>query len=209
VNKIPLSAFLFVHGQVYKQQQGGEIVAVIFGENALSDQSLNNLFTYIDDMKKKFAWGTNLHIWPPTLTITPGVVLTHNLPEQMTDEIFAELVARGNLPFQPKDRIMMFYAWCAGSNITWHSDYLDKHSMTIYLSKNWNPNHGGYFCWREWDESLPRHSYGAPPEQCKMQLPKYNNFVYMTDAEWHTTTITAPSAPPRLSLQMFFSGDNQ
>jgi len=179
-------------------------MAVIFGDDALSDKTIATLFSYAEEAKKKFAWGSNVYLWPPTLTITNGVVLTLSLPANATEAIFAELVGRGKLPYHPKDGIMMFYSWLPGSSITWHSDYLDKNSMTVYLTKDWRPDHGGYFCWRDWDETFPRHTYGSPPDECRMRLPKYNHYVYMTDAEWHTTTITAPSAPPRLSLQMFF-----
>ena len=179
-------------------------MGIIFGENALSEKTINALFSYIEDTKKKFAWGSNFHLWQPALTVANGVVLTHMLAADMRDAIFAELVERGKLPYHPNNGSMMFYSWFPGSSIAWHSDYEGHDLMTVYLSKDWNPNHGGYFCWREWGDTLPRHTYASPPDECRMRLPKYNEYVYMTDAEWHMTTITAPAAPPRLSLQMFF-----
>lgn len=179
-------------------------MAVIFGEDALLEQTIDKLFTYIEDVKKKFLWGSNVYLWSPQLTITNGVVLTHQLPENMAQVIMFELAARNKLPYLPENAVVMFYSWQPGSNITWHTDYDNKNSMTIYLSKDWNPDHGGYFCWKDWDESFPKGESAHPPEECKMKLPKYNHYVFMTGAEWHSTTIMAPSAPPRLSLQMFF-----
>jgi hypothetical protein len=179
------------------------LMAVIFGENALSNKTIDALFSYIEDKRKKFVWASNFHLWSPALIVASGVVLTHKLAGDMTDAIFAELVERSKLPYHPKNGTIMFYSWFPGSSIAWHTDYQDSHSMTVYLNKDWNPDHGGYFCWREWDERFPKNT-NSPPDKCRMRLPKYNEYVHMTDAEWHTTTITAFTAPPRLSLQMFF-----
>lgn len=179
-------------------------MAVFFGTDALSDKTIELLLGYIEEQKKRFAWGSNYFIWSPTLSVSSGAVLTHVLPDSIVEPIFCELYKRGKLYYLPKSRVMMFYAWFPGSSITWHSDYLDKSSMTIYLTKDWNPDHGGYFCWKEWGDDMPRHSFDRPPAVCQMRLPKFNEFVFMSDAEWHTTTITAYCAPPRLTLQMFF-----
>jgi hypothetical protein len=110
----------------------------------------------------------------------------------------------GKLPYLPKNAVVMFYAWMPGSYITWHTDYLDKNSMSVYLHRECDPNHGGYFCWQDWGRGIERHDWRAPPAQCQMALPRFNSYVYMDDAEWHTVTMTTPNAPPRLSLQMFF-----
>jgi hypothetical protein len=180
------------------------LVAVVFGEDALSEEKIAAVLSHIEESKKNFSWGSNYHLWSPTLIIPNGAVLTYLLPDAMMDELFSELVARGKLSYRPNSRIIMFYVWLPGAAITWHSDYTDKNSMTIYLSRDWDPNYGGYFCWREWDDTFRRHDYSAPPVESRMRMPLFNNYVYMTDAEWHTTTITAANAPPRLSLQMFF-----
>ena len=77
--------------------------------------------------------------------------------------------------------------------------------MTIYLSRGWRPDFGGYFCWKDWDSNFPRGSYTCAPLEATMRLPTYNAYVHISEAEWHTTTLTLPTAPPRLSLQLFFS----
>jgi hypothetical protein len=184
--------------------RGENPMAVIFGEDALSEEGIDRLLSHVEESKKKFTWNSNYNLWSPTLIVPNGVVLTYVLPEKMADELFLELVARGKLSYHPASRIMMFYSWLPGSAITWHSDYTDKNSMTIYLSRDWKPDYGGYFCWRDWDHTLQRHDYSAPPVDSRMRMPVFNHYVYMTEAEWHTTTITAANAPPRLSLQMFF-----
>jgi len=180
-------------------------MTVSFGTNALSRDTIATLLTYVEGKKKDFAWGSNFLMWQPTLTIATGVVLTHGLPGEMADRIYNELVERKTLPYFPAARSIMFYSWFPGSSITWHTDYEDKNSMTIYLCKDWDPNHGGEFCWRDWDAAFSKHGSNGPPDVCRMRRPSFNEYVYMTDAEWHATTITAPSAPPRLTLQMFFA----
>jgi hypothetical protein len=188
--------------QVYDPES---FMAVIFGKNALSAETIGDLLSYAEDKKKEFVWGSNFHMWSPNLTIATGAVLTHALPGERADAIYRELAQRGTLPYYPNYRSIMFYSWFAGSNITWHFDYQDKSSMTVYLCEDWKPNDGGYFCWKEWSESFPKYTYDSPPDECQMRLPIFNDYVYITEAEWHTTTITAPSAPPRFTLQMFFS----
>jgi hypothetical protein len=180
-------------------------MTVSFGRDALTDRVLDAVFAYIEPQKKQFRWGSNVLAWSPALIVgNGGAVLTHILPEGLTDSIYLNLLDRGILQRLPKNKIAMFYIWLPGSNITWHADYIDKQSMTIYLNKEWNPDHGGHFCWKDWGDDLPKHSYGAPPKECRMRTPEYNHYVHMTEAEWHTTTITAAASPPRLSLQMFF-----
>lgn len=179
-------------------------MSVIFGQDALSESTVEGLFAYIENQKKHFVWASNFLLWEPILNKGNGVVLTHKLSNEWTASLYRELHERGKLTYIPSDAIAMYYAWFGGSHIAWHSDYLDKHSMTIYLTKDWHPDHGGYFCWKNWDESMPKHIYREPPAEANMRLPVYNGFVHITEAEWHTTTLTALSAPPRLSLQLFF-----
>jgi hypothetical protein len=183
-------------------------MTVSFGSNALTAEVLDAVFNYIEPQKKQFRWGSNILVWSPELTVGSGAVLTHMLPEGLTSSIYINLVDQGILDRIPKNKVAMFYAWLPGSSITWHADYIDKQSMTIYLNRNWNPDHGGYFCWKDWGGDLQKHSYESPPKECRMRMPEYNHYVHMTEAEWHTTTITAVVAPPRLTLQMFFDYAN-
>ena len=178
-------------------------MAVIFGEDALSEKTLARMFSYIEKARAEFVWNANLLIWPPNLIASTGAVLTHILPEQIADSLFSEILERGKIPYRPRAKMMMFYSWLPGSSIAWHRDYPDKNSLSIYLNKDWKADDGGCFCWKEWDDSMKRDSE-IPPDVCSLRVPKYNNYVYMTDAEWHAVTITAPRAPARLSLQAFF-----
>jgi hypothetical protein len=179
-------------------------MAVTFGEDALSESTIANVMDYIKDQKRQFVWASNFLLWDPSLVLG-GAVLTHKFCAARTESLFRELRDRGKLKYTPSDGVAMFYAWFGGSNIPWHYDYIEKSSMTIYLSDGWKADYGGYFCWKDWDKGTPKGFYELAPIQAQMRLPLYNTFVYMTEAEWHSTTLTVPSAPPRFSLQLFFA----
>lgn len=180
-------------------------MTVSFGKDALSEAVINAVFAYIEPQKNQFRWNANVLAWSPALlTGNNSAVLTHILPEDLTNAIYSELLNRGIIRHIPKDKVAMFYVWLPGSSITWHADYVDKNSITIYLNEAWNPDHGGYFCWKDWGDDFPKGTYTSPPRDCRMRMPEFNAYVHMTEAEWHTTTITAAAAPPRLTLQMFF-----
>jgi len=180
-------------------------VAVIFRENALLEVTLDKLFTYIKSVEKEYVWGSSTYQWAPNLIVNKGVVLTHPMPVDLKNSIVSELIVKNIIPNPPKSCSMAFYSWQAGSNIAWHRDYPVVHAMTIYLSKDWNPDHGGHFCWRDWDETWPKDfERTTPPEEGKKRSPAFNSCVRLTEGEWHSTTITTLDAPPRLSLQLFF-----
>ena len=77
-------------------------MAVIFGEDALSDKTLVRIFSYIEKAGAEFVWSTNLLIWPPNLIASTGAVLTHILPEQIADTLFSEILERGKIPYRPR-----------------------------------------------------------------------------------------------------------
>jgi hypothetical protein len=180
-------------------------MAVIFGQDALSDSTLEKLSSYLRSREKEFVWGSNYLLWPPTLTTRGGgVVLTHKLTPEWTESLLEELHSREKLSYMPSSGTAMYYAWFGGSSINWHTDYADKSSMTIYLSKEWLAEYGGYFCWKDWDSS-DLNSNGDVPREARIRVPMYNTFVHITKAEWHATTYSAPFAPVRSTLQLFFS----
>lgn len=178
-------------------------MTVTFGESALSEPTLEKLFAYINGLQNRNVWNSNFKTWQSELTISNGAVITHLMHGAEADMILNELVERRTLPYRPVTTSMMFYAWYPGSSIAWHQDYAEKNSMTVYLSPEWHPDFGGWFCWRDWDGNF-RRGNPVPPTECRMRLPQFNNWVMMNESEWHTTTLTSPYAKVRLSLQMFF-----
>jgi hypothetical protein len=90
----------------------------------------------------------------------------------------------------------------ATSCVNWHPDYADYDAMSIYLNKEWDSNWGGWFAWTEENKGVD-----APinPKQGQFYCPQYNTAIYSTEREWHCTTPLATVAPPRISIQLFFS----
>ena len=89
------------------------------------------------------------------------------------------------------------------SCVNWHPDYADYDAMSIYLNKEWDSNWGGWFAWTEENKGVDE--YGYNPKSGQFYSPQYNTAIYSTEREWHCTTPTATSAPPRMSIQLFFS----
>lgn len=178
-------------------------MAVIHGCDALSSATLERLFVYIEARRKEPVWNANINLWESGIVHRSSPVLVHSIEQAFSDALLAELHERGKLPYRHEGVPVMFYAWPAGSYIPWHSDFIDKYSMTVYLNQAWKPDHGGAFCWQDWGLGIERHDWSAPPLQCQMIRPRFNAYALMTDAEWHAVTMTTPDAPPRLTLQMF------
>ncbi|MBV8603663.1 MAG: 2OG-Fe(II) oxygenase [Pelomonas sp.] len=178
-------------------------MAVIHGREALSEATLDKLVRYIEARRKQAVWNTNVNLWDAGIVHASAPVIVHPIEAGFSDELLAELHARGKLPYLHQGVTVMFYAWPAGSYIPWHSDFTDKYSMTVYLNRDWHPDHGGAFCWQDWGVGIERHDFAAPPLQCQMIRPRHNAYALMTDTEWHCVTATTPNAPARLTLQMF------
>jgi hypothetical protein len=178
-------------------------MAVIHGRDALSDATLERVFQYIEARRKDAVWNTNLNLWDAGIVHQSSPVLVHPIEQAFSNDLLAELHERGKLPYRHEGITVMFYAWPAGSYIPWHSDFVDKYSMTIYLNQQWNPDHGGAFCWQDWGLGIERHDWSAPPVKAQMIRPQFNAYALMTDTEWHAVTMTTPNAPARLTLQLF------
>jgi hypothetical protein len=179
-------------------------MAVTLGSAALSEATLQTLEQYIEARRTDFCWSSNLKLWDASLVQSSAAVLTHRIEGDFQAQLLAELHARGALPLVPRSVVLLYSIWLPGSYITWHSDYLDKHSLSVYVHRHWDPNHGVAFCWQAWGGSLERHDWRAPPQLCKMVQPTPNSWVHMDDADWHPVSMTTPNAPPRLSLQLFY-----
>ncbi|MDY0745625.1 2OG-Fe(II) oxygenase [Paucibacter sp. R3-3] len=178
-------------------------MAVIHGRDALSESTLERLLQYLEERRKQPVWNTNINLWDQGIVHASAPVLVHPIEQSFSNDLLAELHARGKLPYLHQGETVMFYAWPPGSYIPWHSDFVDKYSMTVYLNREWNPDHGGAFCWQDWGVGIERHDWSGPPVQSQMIRPRHNAYALMTDTEWHCVTATTSNAPARLTLQLF------
>ena len=95
----------------------------------------------------------------------------------------------------PTDTSMMIYNWQRYSYIPFHSDTHCKIGATLFLNPFWKKNWGGAQIYVDND----RH-YLEYPEFNKMCV----HYTDDNDEIGHSTTMTHPGAPDRLTVQMFF-----
>ena len=89
----------------------------------------------------------------------------------------------------------MIYNWQRYSYIPFHSDTHCKIGATLFLNPFWKKNWGGAQIYVDND----RH-YLEYPEFNKMCV----HYTDDNDEIGHSTTMTHPGAPDRLTVQMFF-----
>jgi hypothetical protein len=178
-------------------------VAVVHGQEALSQETLERLERYLAEQRQRPVWNSNRNFWDAGIVHMSAPVLVHAIEAGFSDDLLAELHQRAKLPYLHRGEQVMYYAWPAGSYIPWHSDFVEKYSMTIYLNKQWHPDHGGAFCWQDWGVGIERHDWSAAPVHSRMVSPRYNAYALMTDTEWHAVSMTTPNAPVRETLQLF------
>ena len=172
-------------------------------EDVLSQSFIDELLQWNEQTKGGDVWSSNQTKWVDVLKYaTGGTILSRALSDEWKNPIYYELVNRGKLDYLPYGSSAILYMGFATSCVNWHPDYADYDAMSIYLNKEWDSNWGGWFAWTEENKGVD-----APinPKQGQFYCPQYNTAIYSTEREWHCTTPLATVAPPRISIQLFFS----
>lgn len=178
-------------------------MTVAHGFDALGEATLERLFAYVDWAKTQACWNTNTHLWQRDIVQFSAPVLVHAVDGNFANELLYELFERGVLLADHRGETVMVYIWPAGSFIPWHTDYGDRYSLTVYLNRQWQPDHGGAFCWQDRGDEGSAAIASQAPVEGHFRSPTFNAYVRMTGAEWHCVSMTMPDAPARLTLQMF------
>jgi hypothetical protein len=172
--------------------------------DVLSEEFINQLLTWNEETKTGDVWASNQTKWIDVLKYaTGGTIISRALPDEWKNPIYYELLNRNKLDYLPYASSAIFYMGFPTSCVNWHPDYADYDAMSIYLNKEWDSNWGGWFAWT--DEHKGSSEFGINPKSGEFYSPQYNTGVYSTEREWHCTTPTATVAPPRISIQLFFS----
>jgi hypothetical protein len=172
--------------------------------DVLSEEFINQLLTWNEETKTGDVWASNQTKWIDVLKYaTGGTIISRALPDEWKNPIYYELVNRNKLDYLPHSSSAILYMGFPTSCVNWHPDYADYDAMSIYLNKEWDSNWGGWFAWT--DEHKGSSEFGINPKSGEFYSPQYNTGVYSTEREWHCTTPTATVAPPRISIQLFFS----
>lgn len=172
-------------------------------DDTLSQELINDILTWNEETKTHDVWATNQTKWVESLKYaTGGVILSRVMPEHLSNRIYDDLYNRGKIDYVPWSRATLFYMGLPNSCVNWHADYADYNAFSIYLNKEWDSNWGGWFAYTEdynWIEN------NVKPPKGEFIVPRYNMSIMSTEMEWHCTTPIGPYAPPRLSIQLFFS----
>jgi hypothetical protein len=172
--------------------------------DVLSEGYIEQLLAWNEQTKTGDVWASNQTKWVDVLKYaTGGTILSRALPDEWKNPIYYELANRGKLDYLPHSSSAIFYIGYSTSCVNWHPDYADYDAMSIYLNKEWDSNWGGWFAWTEENKGVDE--YGYNPKQGQFYSPQYNTAVHSTEREWHCTTPLSTTAPPRISIQLFFS----
>lgn len=171
--------------------------------DVLSQEFIDKILSWNEETKAQDVWASNQTKWVDVLKYaTGGTLLSRALSDDWKNEIYSELLNRGKIDYFPYSSSAILYMGFTTSCVNWHNDYSDYNALSIYLNKEWDSNWGGWFAWTD---DFKGQEYGVNPKVGQFYCPQYNTAVMSTEKEWHCTTPLATVAPPRISIQLFFS----
>ena len=207
------------------------ILKNVFGTNLL-DEIVNDSDRALTDSSKGHFW-TN-YGWPDDIILDSGVVLCTEVDKRHHQPLYETIEQNGvfitpegkNLG-KPKHAAVMLYNWQRYSYIPFHTDTkVSDVTCTVFLNKEWDKNWGGAnVCEVSPENALDWGLPGSGPRPMEgliqsgttgrvehtIEYPEYNkmlvNYSYMNIK--HSTTLLAPAAPNRLTLQIFFRFEEQ
>ena len=194
--------------------------------------STDLLDTIVTESKQSLIDGTKPNYWtnyswPENIMLDSGLVLCSEVNRDYIKPL-CETIDRNNIFITPEGKnlgkpvsvAVMLYNWQRYSYIPFHTDSLAGDiTCTVFLNKEWDKNWGGAnICEVDPGVGLDLHLPGASPRVMEgmvqtsqvvehmIEYPEYNkmlvNYGYLNVR--HSTSILAPAAPDRLTLQMFF-----
>jgi hypothetical protein len=171
--------------------------------DVFSEEFINRVFAWHDSTKGGDVWSSNQTKWVDVLKYaTSGTLLSRVIPDDLKHELYLELLNRGKINYYPYSSSALFYVGYSTSCVNWHNDWKEYDAMSIYLNKDWDSNWGGWFAWTE---AFKGEQGNFNPKTGNFYCPQYNTAILSTEQEWHCTTPLATVAPPRISIQLFFS----
>jgi hypothetical protein len=174
--------------------------------DVLSQPLIDKILAWNEETKGGDVWASNQVKWVNVLKYaTTGTILSRVFSEEIRAEIFDDLYLRRKIDHQPSSTSALFYMGFPHSCVNWHSDFPDYDAMSIYLSKEWDSNWGGWFAWTEENAGKDLSQPQFNPLSGNFFVPQYNTAVHSTNTEWHCTTPISSMAPPRISIQLWFS----
>lgn len=146
-------------------------------------------------------WINHQDYFPKDLHSGIGVILVSFIPPPFDQELLEYMMEMGYFKRAPRFFSGMIYQGKACSFNHWHTDTkldfngMERSGCSIYLNETWDPNWGGWFCWKDSFEAREGHTI----------CPEYNKAVILShDVPHCTTPVSTAAEVPRLSFQLFF-----
>jgi hypothetical protein len=172
---------------------------IIMIENFFTEELLN----LIDEKIKKFfsskldipVFSSSILNWEHSLVKSSSPILRHILTNSDIDllnEIKKE--SQNKIPYFVND--VLIHICPRLSYIPWHSDSGHAAALTVYLNKNWDPDWGGYFMYREGGE-------------IKAVKPERNLAILQKGGIVHSLSTINMDADYRISIQCFLKSEKK
>jgi len=174
--------------------------------DVLSQELIDQIFAWNEETQAGDVWASNQVKWLNVLKYaTIGTILSRVFPENLRAAIYNDLYNRGTIDWMPETTSALFYMGFPLSCVNWHPDFPEYDAMSIYLSKEWDSNWGGWFAWTDLNAGNDLSQAPFNPLSGNFYVPQYNTAIRSTNTEWHCTTPLAANAPIRYSIQLWFS----
>lgn len=160
----------------------------------LEDKFLNKLKIKLNEKMNNLnpIWTSNLG-WDSKIVKSSSPILIHQIKDQEDINYICDRYKK--IKYKFRDLTVCFYYWPKGSYIPFHNDNHPRYQSgsTIYLNKNWEPDWGGFYLWKDND-----NKYHA-------ELPEYNKMILNDCFTFHGTSLVSNDAlEARMTLQIFF-----
>lgn len=107
-------------------------------------------------------------------------------------EVYEIVERRIKEEFSVKEFTAYFHYLYPGSHMGWHSETVGITSaISIYLTRDWDWNYGGYICYEEEKEDF------------RLQIPDFNKAILQKSGTFHCVTPVYKDSPVRKSIQIF------
>jgi len=116
----------------------------------------------------------------------------YTIHPSIDQEVYEILEKRIKEEFSVKEFTAYFHYLYPGSHMGWHAEVEGiKSAISIYLTRDWDWNYGGYICYQEAEEDL------------RLQIPDFNKAILQKSGTLHCVTPVYKDCPVRKSIQVF------
>jgi len=162
--------------------------------NFLSEHSLNLIDNKIEELfnsrGSKPLFSSSVSHWEKNLIDSSIPILRYTLKSEDLELLNAlKSEIEGKINYFVEDVIIHICPRL--SYIPWHNDGNHKAAISIYISKKWDPNWGGYFL------------YADDQKNIRGVIPERNLAIFQKGGTPHSVSLIGMNADYRISIQCF------